>query len=377
MSRPQAPAVVRPAAESAPKSAHVLEPLARASERHAAPELAAHLRDLELWLADDLQALEYGLQALLPAAASRPSSAGGLPGARVRGAAAHLLALPGKRIRPVCVLLAARLGGRSLDHDLRRLAVACELVHAATLLHDDVIDVGQERRGAPTARLLYGNAASILAGDFLLNEALRLVRLVQPPELLDRLLDVTRQMVAAEALQLERRGRFTPDRDLYLEVIRGKTAALFSWGLWAGGTLAGLPESTRDTLGAVGEALGMAFQLVDDLLDVAGDPVALGKEVLVDVREGKLTWPMIVAAERDPALAEQLQGLASEEGQALAPARARSLLEAIRATGALESTRAYAAEQASLAERHLASLPEGPARAALGWVVTLALQRAT
>ena len=363
-------------APTSPEVLPVLEPLAQASARQDLPELADHLRSLQAWLADDLQALEAGLQALLPAAAATPATAGGLPGERVRAAAAHLLALPGKRIRPLCVLLAARLGDRALDADLRRLAIACELVHTATLLHDDVIDGGEVRRGAPAARLIYGNAASILAGDFLLNEALRLVMAVPPPALLGSLLTVTRQMVAAEALQLERRGRFMPDRAVYLEVIRGKTAALFAWGLWAGGTLAALAPAALTALTLVGEALGTAFQLVDDVLDVDGDPAVTGKALLVDLREGKLTWPMIIAAERDPQLAAELRALAGAAEPNLSDARAAALLAAIRATGAIESTRAYAAEQAQVAERHIATLPPSPARAALGWVVAVASQRA-
>ncbi|HET6343308.1 MAG TPA: polyprenyl synthetase family protein, partial [Myxococcota bacterium] len=274
----------------------VLTPLATVSSREGIEPLAARLLDLRAWLGDDLASLEDALQRL-----EETSPGGGLPGQRVRRAAQHLLGLPGKRIRPLCVLLAARLGGRVMDAGLRDLAVACELVHAATLLHDDVIDDSRERRGAPAARVLFGNSASILAGDHLLVEALRLVQGTGHGALLSDLLDVIARMVAAEALQLERRGSFQPDRGIYLEVIRGKTAALFGWGLRAGGTVAGLSADALAALEQVGLSLGMAFQLVDDVLDLEGDPQVTGKEALVDVREGKLTWPVILASERDGA----------------------------------------------------------------------------
>jgi octaprenyl-diphosphate synthase len=252
--------------------------------------------------------------------------------------------------------------------------VACELVHAATLLHDDVIDDSQERRGAPAARMLFGNSASILAGDHLLVEALRLVQGTGEADLLAELLDVIARMVAAEALQLERRGRFQPDRGIYLEVIRGKTAALFGWGLRAGGRVAGLSADALAALETVGMSLGMAFQLVDDVLDLEGDPSVTGKEALSDVREGKLTWPVILAAERDPGLRTQLAEVA-KGGRELTVARAHDLVESLKATGALAATRAYAREKAEEACAELRRLPKGASRAALQLVVESAVHR--
>lgn len=357
-------------------SSTVLEPLARVSEQHGSNELALRLLELRTWLASDLQELEQAL-AIMDGA----GSAGiirDLPGMRVRGAAEHLLSLAGKRIRPLCVLLAARLGGREFDKSLRDVAVACELVHAATLLHDDVIDYSSERRGAPAARVLYGNAASILAGDHLLVEALRLVQRhsQQSDHLLAGLLDVIAQMVASEALQLERRGRFDPDREIYLNVIRGKTAALFAWGLAAGGALAGLDGQSVEALTQVGVDLGMAFQLVDDVLDLTGDAETIGKETFVDLREGKLTWPVIVASERDASLRDELAAMASLSGAEVDTAAARQLVVRLKDTGALAATRAFALKKAEDACGRLHTLPSGQARDALMLVVESAVHRA-
>ena len=344
----------------------VLQPLATVATRQGLEPLALRLMELRSWLEDDLAALEQAL-------AEVPNDA--LPGARVQGAVEHLLRLTGKRIRPLCVLLAARLGQRVLDPTLCDLAVACELVHAATLLHDDVIDHSSERRGAPAARVLYGNSASILAGDHLLVHALQRVQRTQHPDLLAGLLTVISKMVAAEALQLERRGRFEPSEAIYLEVIRGKTAALFGWGLRAGGTVANLPPAVLTQLEQVGTHLGMAFQLVDDVLDLEGDPTVTGKDALVDLREGKLTWPVIVAAQRDAALRAELGAIAAEAGQELAPARAQQLVQAIRSTGALQVTRAYARTKAAEACALLDDLPAGKSRSALRLVVESAVHR--
>ena len=353
----------------------VLRPLADVSARHELDPLAQRLLELRDWLADDLLDLEAALVAV--ERGDGPGQGGRLlPGTRVRSAVQHLLRLPGKRIRPLCVLIAARLGGRTMDGDVRAMAVACELVHAATLLHDDVIDDSSERRGAPAARILYGNSASILAGDHLLVEALRLVQGVGTAPLLVSLLDVISQMVAAEALQLERRGRFEPERDIYLQVIRGKTAALFHWGLRAGGMAAGLDEAALTALGRVGMSLGMAFQLVDDVLDLEGDSDVTGKDALVDLREGKMTWPVILGAESDPHLAQELALIASEDGRELDTARAQHIVGRLRASGALQATRAYALRKADEACSEINALPNSQSRQALKWVIESAVHRA-
>lgn len=341
----------------------VLEPLARASSRHDAPDLAVRLRDLQSWLGDDLATLEAEVLGVCPP--------GGPPLDLAQRSASWLLARPGKRIRPLCVLLAARLGGRPFDRTVRDLALAAELVHAATLLHDDVIDEGRDRRGAPAARVLYGNSASILGGDHLLTVALRRVAERAPHAVMMGLLDVIAEMVRAEAVQLERRGRFEPSREAYLEVIHGKTAALFRWGLWAGGIAGGLEGPALDALSAAGLALGMAFQLVDDAIDLEADAATSGKTPFADLREGKLTWPLVVAVERDPGVLDAVRECMNNGAEGADPA----LLARIRRTGGLRATREFAAEQAALAGHHLAALPAGEARDALHTVVETALRR--
>lgn len=365
------------AAQAVSADREVLEPLARVSRQEGLDPLAARLLELRHWLVDDLTSLDGAIDGIdRDVAMLTPVATQGRPsGELARRAARYLLDRPGKRIRPLCVMLAARIGGRRLDPVVRNLAVACELVHAATLLHDDVIDQGMERRGAPTSRVIYGNSASILAGDHLLIEALRLTGQTEQQNLLTRLLDVISEMVTAEAMQLEQRGAFQPNRDVYLRVIHGKTAALFRWGLYAGGTVAGLDEGAVHALARAGDALGMAFQLIDDVLDLEGDPAVTGKLPLADLREGKLTWPVIIAAEQDPELSADIAShVQSAEAAEDTPA-GRALVERIRASGALEAARAYADLQGEKALSELARLPESRARRAIELVVSAAIHR--
>ena len=345
----------------------VLEPLGRVSQRAGLSRLAERLGEIQSWLAEDLASLEETL-------ASVADHGGDL----AERAAAHLLERPGKRIRPLCVVLASRLGQvTKLDQSraLKDLATAAELVHAATLLHDDVIDLGTERRGAPTARLLFGNPASVLGGDHLLIEALRRVRNTGYERLLGRLLDVIGEMVAAEALQLERRGRFEPDPELYLKVVRGKTAVLFEWAMLAGGTAGGLDADSLSHLCRAGIHTGIAFQMVDDTLDLAEKDGATGKDTLLDLREGKLTWPLIVAAERDPELLEEFHRVARDESILEDGDVVGTLRRRIVATGCVEATVERAIEWARMARSEISHLPDCPARDALNTVADLAVRR--
>lgn len=348
-------------------SMEVLAPLAAVSSRQGLDPLADRLLDLRAWLAQDMAEVDRAL-------APNVRSAEGRPGDLAERAASYLLARPGKRIRPLCVVLAARLAdspGKNgvNDRAVHDLAAACELVHAATLLHDDVIDEGTERRGVPAARVVYGNSASVLAGDHLLVEALRGVRRTGMSSLLDGLLDVIARMVEAEAMQLEQRGRFEPARATYEAIVDGKTAALFRWGLRAGGTVAGLGEEALGRLDGVGRQFGMAFQLVDDVLDFEGDPETTGKATLTDLREGKLTWPLIIACEVDDTLLADLRAVLPN-GADLPELSAR-----VEATGALQATRRTAQDRAEAACAHLRALPDGPARRAIQAVVEAAVVR--
>jgi octaprenyl-diphosphate synthase len=330
-------------------------------------------------LAAIMPALEADLDAVEQAVASLAADgAGGTP---VFGARAHLLACPGKRLRPLCVALAAACGREGTDGRagaVRALATAAELVHAATLLHDDVVDLADARRGTPAARVVFGNAASIFAGDWLLVEALERISASGCGGLLASMLDVIRAMLAAESLQLARRGAAGADATLaerveaYVTIARGKTASLFRWALEAGAIAGGaLDADAVAALGTFGYELGVAFQVVDDVLDVAGDPAETGKAALVDAREGKMTLPLVFAMEEAPAVGAALaRGVASDD-------EARAIGRAIAGTQALVRSRAFATAGLERAVARLERVPDGAARRALEAMArTLAARRA-
>jgi octaprenyl-diphosphate synthase len=285
--------------------------------------------------------------------------------------AAHLLVRGGKRLRPLLVAMAARLGG-GFDRRALDLAVAVELVHSATLLHDDVVDLGDKRRGADAARVIFGNAASIFAGDWLLIEALRRVHASGVPRVLDRLLDVIEEMIGAESVQLERRGRIEPNIGAYFRIIEGKTASLFRWSMFAGGSAGGLGAEALAAAELYGHHLGVAFQIVDDILDL-GTSGRADKTLFADLREGKMTHPVLLAMERDPGLAARLSFALSDES---AMERMRGDLAAsVRATGAIEDSLAAARKSVKSALENLGQLPASEARTLLEVVAEASLER--
>jgi octaprenyl-diphosphate synthase len=302
----------------------VLERLG-AMSRERNLKVASRLDGMVRWLGADLHAIEEGL-----VIAPRTHA--------VHESADHLVRLGGKRLRPVCVVLAAKLGS-GFDARAKELAVAVELVHSATLLHDDVVDLGDTRRGAPAARLVYGNAISIFAGDWLLVDALRRVRQTALPGVLERLLDVIDEMIVAESLQLERRGRLEPSVDAWTSVARGKTAALFRWAMFAGARAGGLTEDDARHLEEYGAHVGMAFQAIDDVLDLTGDSAKLGKEPFADLREGKCSLPIALALAAQPSLTDAIARVAA--GQAV-DGEASALGRAIASTGAIERSKLLA-----------------------------------
>jgi octaprenyl-diphosphate synthase len=276
----------------------------------------------------------------------------------------HLLHLKGKRLRPMCVALAARLG-RGFDASAELIAVAAELVHAATLLHDDVVDLGDKRRGQPTARVVYGNAASIFGGDWLLVEALRRIQRAGVPRALEDVLDVLREMLGAESLQLACRGRFDPSMEAYMRVVEGKTASLFRWALQSGGRAGGLDPNACRALATYGERLGVAFQIVDDVLHVAGDAAALGKSLYSDLREGKSTYPLLVALQREPTLVPVLRAACDDVDDGRLAQIGAAVSEALTRTRALDDARALAARLSAQAVGALAPLAPCIAKSAL------------
>ncbi len=278
----------------------------------------------------------------------------------------HLLAQRGKRLRPMCVALAARTGPLGFTAAARNLAVAAELVHAATLLHDDVVDLGSLRRGVPTARVIYGNAASIFGGDWLLVEAMRRIQEADVPGALQEALGVLRVMVEAESLQLAARGSdnatLEHNRARYLHIAEGKTASLFAWALSTGARSGGATDAAARALGTFGRQLGLAFQIVDDVLDL-DDTAAIGKNALADIREGKMTFPIVLALEHDPRIATWLAE--AERATQVDDALLQRIAEAVRATGAVAASRECAHELTDSALAALDQVPSCNARDAL------------
>jgi len=339
----------------------VLAHLTEVSHRSGLDDVAARLMGVQSWINRDMATLNGAIGQMCGPGHDHLADR----------AASYLLQQPGKRIRPLCVALAARIGGRKLDDVVCNLAVAAELVHAATLLHDDVIDEGTERRGAAAARVVFGNSASVLGGDHLLVKALKLVRLAHADSL-GQMLDTLEQMVAAEAAQLARRGSFVASREAYLEVVSGKTASLFAWALAAGGQVAGLDSNSVAALRKAGRNLGTAFQLVDDVLDFSQNSEVIGKNTLADLRDGKVTWPLILVAEKSEEVRAVLNELAEQaaQGASQVPAtRFDLLLSRIRESGALDRTREFALLHTAHAQGDIARLPSNGARQALMAVV--------
>jgi octaprenyl-diphosphate synthase len=250
------------------------------------------------------------------------------------------------------------------------VALATELIHSATLLHDDVIDDGTERRGLPCSRILWGNAVSVLAGDHLLVSALQSVFSMSMPPILNDMLAMLSRMVDAEILQLRGRKQLDLRESTYRDIIAGKTASLFGFACKAGALAAGASASTASTLEFVGARLGVAFQLIDDVLDFSADRDVLGKDLAADVREGKPTLPLIFAAERDPSLLAML--LVLREGQV---SLATDIATLVTQSGACDTVMKLAQNEANEAIRALSGLPMSPARTALEAVVRQSVDR--
>ncbi|MFV0475864.1 MAG: polyprenyl synthetase family protein [Pikeienuella sp.] len=213
---------------------------------------------------------------------------------RIPELSAHLIEAGGKRLRPVLTLAAAKLCGYEGDHQVR-LAAAVEFIHTATLLHDDVVDESAKRRGRPTANILFGNQQSVLVGDYLFARSFQLMVETGSLRVLDILAGASAVIAEGEVLQLTAQHDLSGGEDRYFQVIRGKTAALFAAAAEAGGVIAGAGEAEVVALRDYGDALGIAFQLVDDRLDYGGAAEAMGKNVGDDFRDGKATLPVLIA----------------------------------------------------------------------------------
>ncbi len=345
-----------------------------------------------------------GLIELLDAAASplaRPSAAQLLPGtsaaegiprlerlllaAALRAprelgpAAAQLVRAGGKRVRPLLTLLSARAaapGRRSRGRVA--LALVAELVHSATLLHDDVIDDGLTRRGLPAPRVAYGNGVSVLAGDWLLTSSLDLTLRSRVPGAVEALVRTLRRLVEGEARQLALRGSADFDAEDALQIAELKTGSLFAWCGEAGALAARAPSDVREALREFGLRCGVAFQIADDLLDFEADAATLGKAVLADVTEGKPSLPLAIALKRLPPLRAELAALLVldlETPELEVRSRTRAFAVKLSRTGALGAARRVAEKEREAALEALQRVPESPTRELLEQVAQSLLSR--
>ncbi len=273
----------------------------------------------------------------------------------------YIIGAGGKRIRPRLVLLFAEALGFE-GPQRYELAAIVEFIHTATLLHDDVVDESALRRGRATANAMFGNAASVLVGDFLYSRAFQMMVSVNSMRVLDVLADATNVIAEGEVLQLM--NMHDPDLAVadYLRVIRFKTAKLFEASARLGAVLAGAPPALEESCAEFGRSLGTAFQLVDDLLDYEGNSDDLGKNVGDDLREGKPTLPLLVAMERGEAAERTLIRHAIEHGELQ---KLPEILAIVRRTGALDATRKAAEGEADKARAALGALPPSAAKEAL------------
>ena len=289
----------------------------------------------------------------------------------VNQVAEHIVAGGGKRLRPMLLLLAARALGHQ-GPDAHQLAAVVEFIHTSTLLHDDVVDESDLRRGRSTANAVFGNAASVLVGDFLYSRSFQLMVELGSMPVQEILADTTNRIAEGEVLQLLHVRNPDVDEAAYLRVIERKTAILFAAATRLGALLAGADDATQQRLHDYGLNLGIAFQIADDVLDYSADETALGKHLGDDLAEGKMTLPLIHAmAHADDALRARLRRIV-EEGDVDALDEA---IAAIRASGGLDYSIARARGYAALAEAALDGLPESGSVAALRGLVSHAVDR--
>jgi octaprenyl-diphosphate synthase len=291
--------------------------------------------------------------------------------AMVENVGHYIVDAGGKRLRPLLVLLTgAALGNCSHDHI--RFAATVEFIHTATLLHDDVVDISSLRRGRPTANAEFGNAPSVLVGDFLYTRAFQLMVQLENMGVLRHMADTTNTIAEGEVLQLVRAGSADTTEEQYLDVITRKTAILFAAGCYGAASLSGAGDVTRRALHDFGLNLGIAFQMVDDLLDYQGDPAAMGKNVGDDLTEGKATLPLIHTLREGDAAQRQLISDAITQKSA---ERLEDVVAAVAACGSLDYTRERAQHYHDRAMAALSALPASDARTALQQVTALSVDR--
>lgn len=277
----------------------------------------------------------------------------------------------GKRLRPLLTLLAANALGCQ-DKAYINLAVIIEFIHTATLLHDDVVDVSNLRRNRPTANANWGNAPSVLVGDFIYSRAFQMLVGLGNMRIMQLLSDTTNQVAEGEVLQLTKAGDANTSIDEYLRVITDKTAILFAGALKGAAILNNESETIEQALNDYGLALGIAFQIADDVLDYQGDAKTMGKNVGDDLSEGKPTLPLIYTLQQEnqehaSIVRHAITGKSSENLNAI--------IDIVQKNGAIEYTQRYAQQYVEKAQQALAPLPETPYKDALKNLAEFALKR--
>ncbi len=322
--------------------------------------------DLPLPLRSDLTALDQLIRTRLRSEI-----------ALVNTVSEYIIASGGKRLRPVLLMLVSR----ALDADQRcddprswhvQLAAVVEFIHTATLLHDDVVDESALRRGRQTANAAFGNAASVLVGDFLYSRAFQMMVEVDRMRVMQVLSDATNIIAEGEVLQLMNCNDPDVDEARYLQVIRYKTARLFEASARLGAILNDAPPELEEAAAEYGRRIGTAFQLVDDILDYEGNPTDIGKNVGDDLREGKPTLPLIYLMQHGSELERSLVRQAIEQGETDAFDR---ILQAVQQSGALEYARDRAADETRAAQAALEHFPASAFRDTLAQIAASALTR--
>lgn len=283
----------------------------------------------------------------------------------------YIISAGGKRLRPLLVLLAGNAVGKN-DEQLALLAAVIEFIHTSTLLHDDVVDKSDMRRGRATANANWGNAASVLVGDFLYARSFEMMVKLRSMPIMEIVSQATRVIAEGEVLQLSKIRDASTTEDIYMQVIRGKTAMLFEASTHCAATLAGVNAEQTEALRQYGDRLGIAFQLVDDLLDYQGDAADLGKNVGDDLAEGKPTLPLIVCMRQGN---DEQAGLVRKAIQKGGSDNFDSIRQAVIDSGALDYTAKLAQDYADQAIVCLAALPDSVYKSAMIDLANFAVQR--
>ncbi|WP_210411967.1 octaprenyl diphosphate synthase [Noviherbaspirillum sp. UKPF54] len=285
--------------------------------------------------------------------------------------AEYIISAGGKRIRPVLVLLLANAYGYQGTHH-HELAAVVEFIHTATLLHDDVVDESSLRRGRQTANALFGNAASVLVGDFVYSRAFQMMVAVKNMRVMQILADATNVIAEGEVLQLLNMHDPDVTEERYLQVIRSKTAKLFEAAAQLGALIAGASDDAIEAAAEYGRSLGTAFQLIDDVLDYSGNADDIGKNVGDDLREGKPTLPLIYLMQHGTAEQRQLVRSCIETGD---EQHFSEILSAITSSGALAYTKGEAEKAALRATNSINSLPHSQFKDSLVQLCAFAVER--